>query len=143
MPQLVKLDFDPIPITHPSPLSVVVRSADPKAVALLVPAPSAVKQRPKLVERDVVPILSSDRPSVNPLVVAARAEQLIVREIGEPQMADAAIRINGSFLGIRSIPCRWRIAPPPYRRGFPTKIVLPSRFSHFLHRILRSRRRIL
>ncbi|MGH0315192.1 hypothetical protein NKY46_02830 [Sinorhizobium meliloti] len=28
---------------------------------------------------------------------AARAKQLIVREIGEPQMTDAAIRINGSL----------------------------------------------
>ncbi|WP_186442213.1 hypothetical protein [Sinorhizobium medicae] len=46
-------------------------------------------------------ILASDGPSVNPLVVvalgAARAEQLIVREIGKPQMTDAAIRINGSL----------------------------------------------
>ncbi|WP_164829102.1 hypothetical protein [Sinorhizobium meliloti] len=46
-------------------------------------------------------ILASDGPTVNPLVVvalgAARAEQLIVREIGEPQMTDAAIRINGSL----------------------------------------------
>ncbi|WP_156911502.1 hypothetical protein [Sinorhizobium americanum] len=46
-------------------------------------------------------ILSSDGPSVNPLVVvapgAARAEQLIVREIGEPQVADTAIRFNGSL----------------------------------------------
>ncbi|WP_158527149.1 hypothetical protein [Sinorhizobium meliloti] len=45
--------------------------------------------------------LASESPSVNPLVVvalgAARAEQLIVREIGEPQMTDAAIRINGSL----------------------------------------------
>ncbi|WP_208180178.1 hypothetical protein U8C36_35560 (plasmid) [Sinorhizobium medicae] len=46
-------------------------------------------------------ILASDGPSVNPLVVvalgAARAEQLIVCEIGEPQMTDAAIRINDSL----------------------------------------------
>ncbi|WP_164891486.1 hypothetical protein [Sinorhizobium meliloti] len=75
--------------------------ADPKSVAFRVPALGAFEQRPKLVERDVEAILSSDGPSVNPLVVvapgAARAEQLIVREIGEPQVTDAAIRINGSL----------------------------------------------
>ncbi|MBP2238779.1 hypothetical protein J2Z31_005320 [Sinorhizobium kostiense] len=46
-------------------------------------------------------ILASEAPSVNPLVVVAigttRAEQLIVCEIGEPQMTDAAIPINGSL----------------------------------------------
>ncbi|ASY61440.1 hypothetical protein [Sinorhizobium sp. CCBAU 05631] len=47
-------------------------------------------------------ILASESPSVNPLVVvalrAARAEQLIVREVGEPKMTNAAIRIDGSFI---------------------------------------------
>ncbi|WP_341858090.1 hypothetical protein [Sinorhizobium medicae] len=147
MPELVKLDFDPIAIAHASPLSIAVCPADPKTVALTIPALSAFEQRPKLGERDVVAILASDGPSVNPLVVvalgAARAEQLIVCEIGEPQMTDAAIRINDSFSGIRSIPRRWRIAPPPYRRGFPMKMVFPSRFSHFLHRILGASRRML
>ncbi|AWI62466.1 hypothetical protein AB395_00006844 (plasmid) [Sinorhizobium fredii CCBAU 45436] len=76
--------------------------ADPKAIAFRIPALGAFEQRPKLVERDVVTILSSDGPSVNPLVViapgAACAEQLIVREIGEPQMADAAIRIDDALI---------------------------------------------
>ncbi|WP_454265450.1 hypothetical protein [Sinorhizobium fredii] len=102
MPELVKFDFDPIAIAHASPLSIAVRPADPKSVALTIPAPGAFEQRPKLVERDVVAILASESPSVNPLVVvalrAARAEQLIVREIGEPEMTNAAIRIDDSLL---------------------------------------------
>ncbi|WP_181149627.1 hypothetical protein [Ensifer aridi] len=101
MPELVKLDFDPIPIAHASPLSIAVRPADPKSIAFGIPAPGAFEQRPKLIERDVVAILASESPSVNPLVVVAprapRAEQLIVREIGEPEMTDAVIRIDGSL----------------------------------------------
>ncbi|WP_164817970.1 hypothetical protein [Sinorhizobium meliloti] len=83
------------------PLSIAVCPADPKAIAFRVPALGASKQRPKVSERDVVTILSSDGPSVNPLVVvalgAARAEQLIVREIGKPQMPYSAIRIYDSL----------------------------------------------
>ncbi|WDZ82121.1 hypothetical protein PWG15_36120 (plasmid) [Ensifer adhaerens] len=102
MPQFVKLSFDPVPIAHASPLSVAVRPADPKAVTFRVPALGAFEQRPKSLECNVVTILASDGPSVNPLVVvalgAARAEQLIVREIGEPQMTYAAIRIYDSLV---------------------------------------------
>ncbi|WP_164820754.1 hypothetical protein [Sinorhizobium meliloti] len=92
-------------------------------------------------------ILASKAPSVNPLVVVAigatRAEQLIVREISEPEMTDAAIRIYNSLFGDQIDSASMTHRPSSYRRGFPTKIVLPARFSHFLHRIRRSRRRIL
>ncbi|MDW9893589.1 hypothetical protein GOC28_30705 [Sinorhizobium meliloti] len=127
---------------------MAVRPADPKAIAFRIPALGAFEQRPKLVERDIVAILASDGPSVNPLVVvapgAARAEQLIVREIGEPEMTNAVIRTDGSLLRDQIDSASMTHRPlPPYHRGFPTKIVLPSRFSHILHRIRRSRRRIL
>ncbi|WP_370169318.1 hypothetical protein [Sinorhizobium fredii] len=102
MPEFVKFHFDPIAIAHASPLSIAVCPADPEAIGFRIPALSAFEQRPKFVERDVVAILASEAPSVNPLVVvalgAARAEQLVVRQIGKPQMTDAAIRIDDAFL---------------------------------------------
>jgi hypothetical protein len=85
-----------------SPLSVTVCTADPEAIALGVPAPGTSEQRPQLIERDVVTILASEAPSVNPLIMialgAARAEQLIIREICQAQMTNAEIRIDDALL---------------------------------------------
>jgi hypothetical protein len=116
VPELIKLDFYPIPIAHACLSSIAVCPADPEAVALGVPAPGAFEDRPQPVERDFVAILASEAPAVNPLVMialgAARAEQLIIREICQAQVTNAEIRIDDALLRDQVYPASVAHASP-------------------------------
>ncbi|MQU72322.1 hypothetical protein GHK26_30490 [Sinorhizobium meliloti] len=61
-------------------------------------------------------ILASETPAVNPLVMialgAARAEQLIIREICQAQMTNAEIRIDDALLRDQVYPASVAHASP-------------------------------